>query len=205
MAENTLQYDWIVAIHGNLEFLFRDDPTVFVAADNLIYPVQGNPRVCTAPDVYLAFGRPKGHRGSYKVWEEGGVFPQVIFEVWSPFNRQGRMEEKRRFYEQFGADEYYIVYPDFPMFVEGWQRVGGKLERIADEAMADFTSPRLGFRFVAAKGQLTVYGPDGRELKRPDEIARDRDEAERKLAAEQGRAAKLAAKLRELGIDPDGV
>jgi Uma2 family endonuclease len=205
MADNTLQFDWIALLKWNAEAYLRDDPAAFVAGDHLIYPTEGNADLRQAPDVYVAFGRPKGYRGSYKVWEEGGVFPQVIFEVWSPFNRQGRMEEKRRFYEQFGADEYYIVYPDFPMFVEGWQRVGGKLERIADEAMADFTSPRLGFRFVAAKGQLTVYGPDGRELKRPDEIARDRDEAERKLAAEQGRAAKLAAKLRELGIDPDGV
>jgi hypothetical protein len=47
-----------------------------------------------------------------------------------------------------------------------------------------------------------VFGPDGRELKRPDEIARDRDEAERKRDEAE---RKLTAKLRELGIDPDAV
>jgi Uma2 family endonuclease len=139
------------------------------------------------------------------VWEEGGVFPQVVFEVWSPNNRQGKMEEKRKFYEKHGAEEYYIVYPDFPMFVEGWRREGAGLVRLTDEAMADFTSPRLRFRFVSVKGQLTVYGPDGRELKKPDEIILERNQAERERAAAEERAAKLAAKLREMGIDPDAV
>ncbi len=205
MADNTLQFDWIALLKWNAEAYLRDDPAAFVAGDHLIYPVEGDADVRQAPDVYVAFGRPKGYRGSYKVWEEGHVFPQVVFEVWSPNNRMGKMEEKRKFYERHGAEEYYIVYPDFPMFVEGWRRVGGKLERLADEEMADFTSPRLRFRFVSVKSQLTVYGPDGRELKRPDEIAKERDDAEQKLAAERDRTAKLAAKLRELGIDPDGV
>lgn len=205
MADHTLQFDWIALLKWNAEAYLRDDPAAFVAGDHLIYPVEGDADTRQAPDVYVAFGRPKGYRGSYKVWEEEGVFPQVVFEVWSPNNRQGKMEEKRRFYERHGAEEYYIVYPDFPMFVEGWRREGAGLVRLADEAMADFTSPRLRFRFVSVKGQLTVFGPDGRELKKPDEIARDRDEAERKLAAERERVGKLAAKLREMGIDPDAV
>ena len=64
MAENTLQAEWIVTIHGNLAILFKDEPNVFVAMDNFIYPVVGDNTICTAPDVYVAFGRPKGHRGS---------------------------------------------------------------------------------------------------------------------------------------------
>jgi hypothetical protein len=77
--------------------------------------------------------------------------------------------------------------------------------RLADEVMADFTSPRLRFRFVSVKGQLTVYGPDGRELKRPDEIILERNQAERERAAAEEKAARLAAKLREMGVDPDAV
>jgi Uma2 family endonuclease len=212
MADNTLQFDWIALLKWNAEAYLRDDPAAFVAGDHLIYPVEGDADERQAPDVYVAFGRPKGYRGSYKVWEEGGVFPQVIFEVWSPNNRQGKMEDKRRFYERYGVEEYYIVYPDFPMFVEGWRRVAGNLEKIGEEQMADFTSPRLGLRFHMVKGQLTVYGPDGRELKKPDEIILERNAAERELAAAEreraaaaDKAAKLAAKLRELGIDPDAV
>ena len=65
MAENTRQAEWIVTIMGNLSCQYRDDPNVFVAMDNFIYAVKGNNTAVTAPDVYVAFGRPKGHRGSY--------------------------------------------------------------------------------------------------------------------------------------------
>lgn len=124
MAENTLQYDWIVAIHAGLEFLFRNHADVFVAADNLIYPVQGNPRVCVAPDVYVAFGRPKGHRGSYKVWEEDGIFPQVAIEVWSPGNTLTEMIDKRTFFDRYGAEEFHLIDPENGQ-AEVWVRRGG--------------------------------------------------------------------------------
>src|SRR5436305_13821165 len=104
MADNTLQYAWIVTIMGNLDALFANDPNVFVAGDNLIYPVKGDNKIRQAPDVYVAFGRPKGHRGSYKVWEEGGTFPQVVFEVLSPGNRFAEMARKFVFYETYGAE-----------------------------------------------------------------------------------------------------
>jgi Uma2 family endonuclease len=70
MSDNTLQYRWIVTIEGNLELLFADRPDVFVAGDLLWYAVEGQPRVRTAPDALVAFGRPKGYRGSYRQWEE---------------------------------------------------------------------------------------------------------------------------------------
>lgn len=86
MAEKSLQYQWIVTIRENIAGMFHDRPDVLVAADNLIYPVEGNNRISTAPDVYVAIGRPAGHRGSYRVWAEGGIFPQVVFEILSPSN-----------------------------------------------------------------------------------------------------------------------
>ncbi len=41
MAENTKQARWIFTLYGNLSALFRDSADVFVAADNLWYPVEG--------------------------------------------------------------------------------------------------------------------------------------------------------------------
>ena len=64
IAENTLQYQWIVTITGGLESIFADDPNVFVAGDLFWYPVEGRPDIVTAPDTMVAFGRPKGHRMS---------------------------------------------------------------------------------------------------------------------------------------------
>ena len=54
MAENTLQFEWIVTIKGNLEILFLDRPDVFVAGDLFWYPVEGDPKTRTAPDAMVA-------------------------------------------------------------------------------------------------------------------------------------------------------
>jgi Uma2 family endonuclease len=58
------------------------------------------------PDVLVALGRPKGERRSYRQWEEDNVAPQVVFEVLSPGNRPGEMDEKFQFYQRYGVDEY---------------------------------------------------------------------------------------------------
>jgi Uma2 family endonuclease len=203
MSDNTHQFRWIFMIESNAEVYFRNDPDVFVAGNNLIYAVEGNPAIRQAPDVYVAFGRPKGDRGSYKVWEEGGVFPQVVFEVWSPGNRQQAMEDKKEFYERYGAEEYYIVYPEFPAHAEGWVRAGGTFARVSE--MNGWVSPRLGWKFVLERGELAVFGPDGRQLRTAAEMVAERDAAERAAAEQRERAEKLAAKLRELGVDPDAV
>lgn len=232
MSDNTVQFRWIVTVQGNLDDMFRGAPDVFVAGDHLIYPVEGDPNVRQAPDVYVAFGRPKGDRGSYRVWEEGGVFPQVVFEVWSPNNRASAMQKKFEFYEKYGAEEYYIIYPDFPVppgsvvlrttRTDGWRREGGRLVEI--DPMNGWVSPRLRVRFSLAPEALTITRPDGTTFlsfldtvaraeaerqraeteRRNAEAERQKAEAERQKAeAERQRAERLAARLRELGVDPD--
>jgi Uma2 family endonuclease len=123
MADNTLQYEWIVTIKGGLDAIFLDDPNVFVAGDLLWYPVKGEPKIRTAPDAMVAIGRPKGYRGSYKQWEEGNLAPQVVFEVLSPGNRLREMIRKFNFYQQYGVEEYYIYDPDNGS-LDGWLRRG---------------------------------------------------------------------------------
>src|SRR5205823_14016220 len=100
MAENTRQLRWIVTLYGNLAAMFRDTPDVFVAGDLLWYAVEGEPEVRQAPDVLVAFGRPRGDRGLYRQWEEGGVAPQVVFEVLSPGNTPNEMADKLAFYDE---------------------------------------------------------------------------------------------------------
>lgn len=203
MSDNTWQFNMIVLLHSGLDAIYRDREDVFVAGKHLIYAVKGQMDVRQAPDVYVAFGAPRMPRGSYKVWEENGLFPQVVFEVWSPANRPQAMAEKHAFYERYGAEEYYIVYPDFPMHVQAHRREGDKLVRLPDAT--EYVSPRLGVRFEVVAGELTVYGPDGRAFLSPAETVAERTAAERRAEKERDRAARLAAKLRELGVDPDAV
>ena len=88
MSENTLQFKWIVMIKEGLETLFRHDPNVFVAGDLLWYPEEGKPKIRQAPDAMVVFGRPKGDRGSYRQWEEGGHRSPGRFR--DPLSRQPR-------------------------------------------------------------------------------------------------------------------
>lgn len=88
-SDNTTQFRCIVTIQGNISGMFIDERQVFVAGDLLWYPVQGQPRIRSASDVMVVFGRPKGDRGSYRQWEEGNTAPQVVFEVLSREHRRG--------------------------------------------------------------------------------------------------------------------
>jgi Uma2 family endonuclease len=195
MSDNTKQFRWIVTIKENLELLYAQNPNVFVAGDLLWYPVEGNNTIRQAPDVMVAIGRSKGDRGSYQQWKEGGIAPQVVFEILSPGNRLGEMYKKLRFYEQYGVAEYYVYDPDRLDFA-GWMRNDDRLESI--EQPTDWISPLLEIRFKLETNGLEIYRPDGQPFSSFIDLDLRRQEAEQ-------RAEKLAAKLRELGIDPENL
>jgi Uma2 family endonuclease len=215
MADNTKQFRWIMLIHANLDWLFRDEELVFVAGDLLWYPVEGNPKYRVAPDVMLAFGRPKGDRGSYKQWQEDNIAPQVVFEILSPGNTEGEMDRKLQIYARCGVEEYYIYDPE-RLVLKGYQRSDDfYLERI--DRMDGWTSPRLGITFGLIEGELQLIHPDGRVFENFDNVATERDliradnqqleidKQQLETDKQQLEAAKNKrdAKLRELGIDPD--
>ncbi|MCO6492315.1 MAG: Uma2 family endonuclease [Phaeodactylibacter sp.] len=158
MAENTLQFEWIVLIKLGLEACFAGRYDVFVAGDLFWYPVEGRPDLRQAPDVLAAIGRPKGHRGSYMQWLEDNIPPQVVFEILSPGNRAGEMAKKFRFYEKYGVEEYYIYDPE-KNFLEGYLREGEGLVAIPE--IRQWISPLLGIRFEWTLETLTLYRPDG--------------------------------------------
>jgi Uma2 family endonuclease len=210
MSDNTLQFSWIVKIKENLEILFAENPDVFVAGDLLWYPVEGNSKIRRAPDAMTAFGRPKGYRGSYQQWQEGGIAPQVVFEVLSPGNRLAEMTAKFEFYNRYGVEEYYIYDPGKVDFA-GWLRQEGMLQGIMN--IAGWVSPRLGVRFELGE-ELEIYTPTNKLFLSPLEIAQRSEQLEieanqaklevsqerdRANAAEQENTA-LKAKLQELGI-----
>lgn len=198
MAENTRQYEAIVTLKGNIEAVAPD--TAFVAGDHLIYTDPLDPAVCQAPDVYVAFGRPRGHRGSYKVWEEGNVFPQVIFEVISPSNTVGEMQAKRAFYRQHGAEEYYEFEPVTGSW-DGWVRnpTTGRWRAVE---MDDHVSPRLGVRFEVRDGELVIFRPDGSRFLSFQELNDRAASAQRRAEMAEAEVARLRERLRAAGIDP---
>ncbi|MGD1702262.1 Uma2 family endonuclease [Dapis sp. BLCC M229] len=207
MADNTKQFRWITVIHGNLSWLFANDEMVFVAGDLLWYPVEGSPKITQAPDVMVIFGVPKGDRGSYKQWEENNIAPQVVFEILSPSNTQKEMSKKLLFYNRYGVEEYYIYDPD-KNELSGLLRSEENLEVI--ESMDNWESPRLGIRFDMSGEELQLYHSNGQifqsfeqikeQLQQKDEQLQQKDE---QLQQKDEQLQILAAKLQEMGINPD--
>ncbi len=214
MADNTQQFSWIVLIKENFESIFADRADVFVAGDLQWYPLEGHPEVRVAPDALVAFGRPKGDRGSYQQWLEGNIAPQVVFEILSPSNPLKEMINKLQFYDRYSVEEYYVYDPDTNE-LQSLHRVGGSLSAI--EQIDNWISPRLQIKFVLTPENLEIYRPDGQrflttiELNQLVDQERSKAEKERIRAeqeyarAEQERAKleRLLAQLRQLGIDPD--
>ncbi len=193
-----LRFAWIAMLAAHLAAQHRDDADVFVVGDYL-YPVESETKHRQASDVSVAFGCPE---------VKHDIYPQVVFDVLSPGWRYTEMQDKFAFYEKHGAEEYYILYPEFPMHADAFRRDGATLARVAD--VNGYVSPRTGLRFALETGQLTVFGRDGRPLRTAEELGAEREAAERtareqrqRADAEAERATKLAAKLRELGVDPD--
>jgi hypothetical protein len=185
------QAEWMVMLFGNLSIVLD----CFVGMNNFWFPVEGEPEVRLAPDVYVAFGRPKGYRASYKQWEEANVPVTVVFEVLSPSNRGAEMEHKYNFYEEHGVEEYYIYDPD-RNYLEAYVRKGTVFRRQWN--VETFVSPRMGIRFDLSGDELVVYYPDGERFKTIEDLRaeRAREAAERQQAeqrAEQAEAARQQA------------
>src|SRR3990172_5660290 len=149
MADNTLQFNWIVKITENLEIMYEHEPNVFVAGDLLWYHVEGNNKIRVAPDALVAFGRPKGYRGSYMTWEERNIVPQVLLEILSPGNTPQEMTNKLQFYDYHGVEEYYF-YDPYRIVLKGWIRLANELTEIED--MNGWVSPRLKITFKIRDG-----------------------------------------------------
>lgn len=229
IADNTKQFRWIVVIQQNLAWLFAEDE-VFVAGDLLWYPVEGDPKIRLAPDILVAFGRPKGDRGSYQQWQEDNIPPQVVFEILSPGNRVKKMVEKLRFYERYGVEEYYIYDPDG---IELTGLIHSETGLVVIDQIHNWISPRLGIRFDMSGEELRIYRPDGQPFVSYVEIAQRAEQAEQRVEqadqraeqaeqraeqaeqrAEQAvsqleqqrqRTEQLAERLKAMGINPDQI
>ena len=209
MADNTKQFELIVEIKKGLDLVFINDPQVFVAGDLFWYPVEGQSKIVTAPDVMVAMGRPKRDRGSYKQWEEDNIAPQVVFEILSPTNSRTEMSKKLLFFERHGVEEYYLYDPEENV-LEVWQRTfdGLSLMDFSDS----WTSPRLGIRLDIASGRLQLYNADGtkfysyievnlmldQERQRADQERQRADQEHQRADQEHQRADQVSQQLAEM-------
>jgi Uma2 family endonuclease len=215
-----------------LKNIWIDRTDWFFGVDMGVYHTTGkNVRVPVVPDGFLSLGviRRKNDksRRSYVLWEEDDIPPILSLEVvsWTP---GGEYNSKKDIYAKLGV-LYYIIYnPEFwqrddHQPLEVYKLVdGGSAESLSSEVPSGasparkyqlqigepFWMPEVGLGIGrcpeifpgSSEEVLSWFDEKGNRYLRPEE---KEIRAEQRAVTETNRANLLAAKLRELGIDPD--
>ncbi len=202
-----------------LELYFEDRPDVYVSGNLWLSYEKGVPDAVVAPDVFVIFGVEKRDRTSYKVWEENGKTPDWVLEITSASTRHRDERDKPETYAQMGVSEYFQYDPTGDYLnpaLKGRRLVGGGYKNAIptelEEGILSFSSQVLGLELrLFPDGRLRFFNPQTGEYLRnltESERARQRerqraDQAESEADRQRQRANRLAARLRELGIDPE--
>jgi hypothetical protein len=165
-------------------------------------------------------------RLGWVVWEEEGRYPDVIVELMSPSTTNVDLGVKKDLYDRvFKTQDYFVYNPFDANSLLGWHRSDTYRAIIPDER-GWLWCEKLGLWLGTWQGTidretiswLRFYDSTGALVLLPEEVAQQRAEAEAQQAeaarimaeteslraeTEKLRAERLAARLRELGEDPD--
>ncbi len=207
MAENARQALIIRTLILGFERLYAGRADVWVGGDCFWYPVEGDPRTVTAPDVIVVAGLPApidvNTLGSYRQWEHSPA-PLLVVEVLSPSNTAADLIRKLAFYDQYGVREYWLFDPDNGLLQVYWR--DGEVMAAALHPEAGWVSPATGVHLRVVNGELVASDPGGgrawrsplAEAERADAEARRADAEARRADAEAERARALEARVAEL-------
>jgi Uma2 family endonuclease len=169
------------------------------------------------PDFFVAIGVDgRKERQGWVVWQEGGHYPDVIVELMSPSTAHIDRGIKKNIYEGvFKTQDYFIFDPFAPDSLQGWHLDANQnYQELVPNEQGWLWSHKLGFWLGTWQGTidretavwLRFYDESGNLILLPDEAAQQQAEAAQQQAEQERlRADRLAAKLRELGIDTDAL
>jgi Uma2 family endonuclease len=200
---------------------------IFTGTDLNLYYDLNHLRWYKRPDWFAVLGVPRLYDGtelrmSYVVWQEE-VSPSVIVELISEGTEkedlgetesaEGEAPTKWVVYEQILKVPYYIVYDRYKDILRAYQWVDGQYQALVIENDRTWL-PDLKLGLGIWNGEydgvnrkwLRWIDAEGNWIPTPLEQAeQQREQAEQQREQAQGEAARFAAKLRELGIDPGQV
>lgn len=162
------------------------------------------------PDFFAVLGVPKQERKSWVVWEEGKA-PNVVIELLSESTSDEDKTRKKNIYQnQLRVPEYFWYDPFNPEDWAGFDLQGGEYQSLVRDANNRYISQQLDLALVQWHGVYknleTVWlrweTLEGELLPTERELSQ---QAQQEAEQAQQNNEKLAAKLRELGIDPDTV
>ncbi len=205
---------------------------IFTGTDLNLYYDPNHPLWHKRPDWFLSIGVPRLYAGwdlrlSYVVWDEG-VNPYVVVELLSPGTEkedlgqtqagEGAPPTKWEVYESILKVPYYILYDRYSNTLRGFKLVEGRYQALVvenDRIRMPELKAGLGLwegeyegrirpwlRWLDSKGNWIPTALEQAEERQRQAEERQRQAEERQRQAEAN-AARLAEKLRALGIDPE--
>jgi Uma2 family endonuclease len=180
-----------------IDWLWRDRTDYFAAGNLTIYysPNQRKSEDFRGPDFFVVRGTERKPRKSWVVWEEEGKYPNVIVELLSGSTADTDRGLKKQIYQDtFRTPDYFWFDPNTLEF-RGFHLVDGTYRDLQPNQQGWLWSEQLQLFLGIYENQLRFFTPEGRLVPTPEEIA----------LTQQARNEALAAKLRELGGDPDEI
>ncbi|MGB3205633.1 MAG: Uma2 family endonuclease [Crinalium sp.] len=198
-----------------------DSDEIFIGSDINLYYDTNHLNWYKRPDWFAVVGVSRLYecqdlRNSYVIWQES-VSPFVVVELLSPgtenedlgrtVRQRGNPPTKWQVYEQVLRVPYYIVFSRYTSELQAFRLVAGEYEA-AELTNGRLLIPQLKLSLGLWEGSfenierlwLRCFTLEGEMILTPTEESAVAQE--RAILAEQ-QAEKLAAKLRELGIDPN--
>lgn len=202
--ETELHLEQIMLLLKCLKWLWRDR-TDFYAAGNLTIYYSLNKRKSQdfrGPDFFVVLDSDRKTRKSWVVWEEDGKYPNVILEILSESTATTDKEFKKKLYQNTFRTPDYFWFDPYTLEFAGFHLVDGKYQPLEANNQGHLWSQQLNLYLGIHQGLLRFFTPEGQLVPTPEEEA----ESERKQKEWAiNRAERLAAKLRELNIDPDTI
>ncbi|AFY41923.1 Uma2 family endonuclease [Nostoc sp. PCC 7107] len=188
--ETELHLRQIILLLKCLEWLWRDRQDFYAAANLTIYysPNQRKSEDFRGPDFFVVLGTERRTRKSWVVWQEEGKYPNIIVEILSPKTADTDKGLKKQIYQDtFRTPDYFWFDPESLEFA-GYHLLDGVYQPLEQNPQGHLWSQQLNLYLGIHQGLLRFFTPSGKLIPTPEEVAE-----------------RLAAKLRELDIDPDTI
>ncbi len=168
------------------------------------------------PDFFVVLGTERKPRRSWVVWQEDGLYPNIIIELLSKSTATVDRGLKKQIYQDtFRTPEYFWFDPESLEFA-GFCLISGTYQPIEPNAQGWMWSQQLELYLGIHEQKLRFFSADESLVPTPEEVAIEQTQlvqtqtqlvqTQTQLAQQQAQRAEiLAAKLRELGIDPDTI
>ena len=205
--ETELHLRQIILLFKCLEWLWRDRNDFYAAGNLTIYYSQNKRKTedFRGPDFFVVLDTERKTRKSWVVWDEDGKYPHVIVEILSESTANTDKDLKKKLYQDiFRTPDYYWFDP-YTLEFAGFHLVDGKYQPLAPNEQGHLWSQQLELYLGIYQGLLRFFTPEGELVPTPEEVAELAEYERQQKEIALSKAERLAAKLRELNIDPDTI